>query len=361
VGACSGVFTPHFYFLSFLDLKLKYLQTCYTILNFRIHLMLRLFMKILIENYSQKSEKYKEDHQEIINYSSDEIVELLGKIPLGSDYPKNPVRLITDYYIITKLSPDNFKCIKNRKSLTLSPTNIFDYDNKEFYIKDIPKLLQTKPKVRAVNKISVLVLILTGIYLPLINLLIIFSNYAIVTTNLNTITIFSALSMMSFIDIFYIIYNFSLEYLKSNQIRKIKYKLLFYNQVKTQNISDSIIFYSQALYLILFMVYSFSLNILFSNLFLIIIFGIGVYVIVIYTVVYPISFLLLISRVRKKKEAIEQIVLDKFYKANPVDQNYYLYLYFKIKSKKIIKVGFLSKLTAIIPFIFLFVPSTIIS
>lgn len=357
-------------------------------------------MKILIENYSQKSEKYKEDHQEIINYSSDEIVELLGKIPLESENPKNPVRLITDYYITTKLSPDNFKCIKNRKSLNLSPTNIFEYYNKDFYIKnipklmqaipkvraldkvviptlslrniyecdikeyhikDIPKLLQTKPKVRAVKKISVLVLILTGIYLPLINLLIIFSNYAIVTTNLTTITIFSALSMMSFMDVLYIIYNFSLEYLKSNQIRKIKYKLLFYNQVKTQNISDSIIFYSQALYLILFMVYSFSLDIFFSNLFLILIFGIGVYVIVIYTVVYPISFLLLISRMRKKKEAIEQIVLDKFYKANPADQNYYLYLYFKIKSKKIIKVGFLSKLTAIIPFIFLFVPSTIIS
>ena len=356
-------------------------------------------MKILIENYSQKSEKYKEDHQEIINYSSDEIVELLGKIPLESENPKNPVRLITDYNIITKLSHDNFKCIKNRRSLTLAPTNIFEYDNKEHYvknipkliqalpkvrrldkivptlsprniieydikeyhIKDIPKLLQTKPKVRAFNKISAIILMLTGTYLPLINLLIIFSNCSIVATNLSTITIFAVLSMMSFLSLFFIIYYIGLKYLKSKQIRKVKYKPILYNRVQTHNISNSIIFYSQALYSILFVVYSFSLDLFFSNLFLIIIFGIGVYMIVIYSIVYPINLLLLISRMRKKKEAIEQIVLDKFYKANPVDQHYYLYLYFKIKSKKIVKVGFLSKLTAIIPFIFLFVPSTIIS
>ena len=244
---------------------------------------------------------------------------------------------------------------------TLSLRDIHDYNIKEYHIKDIPKLLQTKPKIKTTNKISALVLILTGIYLPIINLLIIIFNYSIVTTNLTTITIFSTLGLMSIIDVIYIFYNYSLEYLKSNQIRKIKYKLLFYNQVEPQNISVSIIFYSQALYFIIFAGYSFSFELFFSNLFLIIIFGIGAYVSINFIVIYPIRFLLSISCMRNKKEAIEQIVLDKFYKANPAERHYYLYLYFKIKSKKIIKVGFLSKLTAIIPFIFLFVPSTIIS
>ena len=74
-------------------------------------------MRILIENYSLKLEKFKEDHQEIIDFTPNEIVELMSSIP---EHSENPVKIITEDYIITKLTSEDFECKFNRKQLNFS-------------------------------------------------------------------------------------------------------------------------------------------------------------------------------------------------------------------------------------------------
>jgi len=324
-------------------------------------------MKILIENYNLIKEQYEINHQEIIDLTLDELVDLFNKIPQKSDYPYNPVTILTDDFIFLKITGEDIAIETNITGFRSLPqlgdpfreAKLFGHTSITYKISDnkLESYISkgTKVKTRQIVRYRNLLL---NTFLPIINIILIIFNIQRIIFNIGTIISFSVLLFLSF---FTLLYQIRIAFIKPVQFRKLKYEIPFLRRVEPIEISTLVISFSQCFYFILFVAFSFSLDIFGNQIF-------------IWSIIYFISIFILrrvfhgtilISllwwKAKLAKEIIEQRILEKYHSEEIKEKSYYLNLYSLVKSKKLIKIGTLSKLMTLSAFLFTIVPILILN
>lgn len=324
-------------------------------------------MKIRIDHYNLKKHKYEKYHQELVDFTLDELIELFRELTKKDDFPDNPVNVITRDFVFLKKTDDIIRIVPNITGFSFIPQmgdpfmeeKIFGHKSVEYDINDtalrsyILKGIAYKTSERSIIRN----LLLTGFF-PLINIVLIVYTFSIFNLNLGINICFGVLLFLSIFNLVSIIRN---TFKKPFQFKKLKYELLILEKLKPIDISQLILSVSQCFYLIIFTVFSFYIN---NPLYRDIIW---------ITLVLSFGFLLrnvslgfylikaLYLRARIAKELIQNRILSNYYNDNINEKSHYLSLYNLMESKRLIKLGLLTKLITIITFSFTLIPILIIT
>lgn len=313
-------------------------------------------MKVLIDNYNLTTHEYKEYHQELVNITLEELIDLFNKVPPRDEYPSNPVNIITNDFIFLKITNENVRIIPNITGFRDFPQlgapfyeeKVFGHKPIEYKISDnkLKSFISLGTNIKITRRSRFRCLFLNG-FLPIINIIIIIFNIQRIIINIGTIFSFGVLLFLSFFTLFYTI---RLAYMKPVQFRKLRYEILVLNKLKPIDISHLAISYGQCFYFIIFILY-FGNQIIF---WVILVFTSWILIQKIF--LYPILFLSLYWRAKLAKEMIEQDILEKYHSGDIKEKSYYLNFYSLVKSEKLTKMGFISKLITGITFLFTFIP-----
>jgi len=321
-------------------------------------------MKVLIEHFSPESNAYREYHQKIVNLNLDEILNLLKSLPKFDKKLKNNARLVTKEYIFYRKNNEKFIIQNNRQFIRIASMATLSYltYSRGCNMDEIYSILNKSKKKEVASKSYIEIILVLIFYplLPIFNLIMIFLNFSIMIANTNNIIIFSVLIILSFLDIVYL-FQIGNKELRRNYFRKLRIEIPYYNCLEIKNLSEEVIRYSQSLYFILFIVYGFSLELIFKNLTLTIIFWIGVILMFTQLLLLPIYSILTFLKIKKKKKKCEREILRKMFQAEGEQKNYYLTLYNLIEGKKLVVADFISIVIGFITFIFTVIPTLVSS
>ncbi len=313
-------------------------------------------MKVLIDNYNLTTHEYKEYHQELVEINLEELIDLFNNVPPKNKHPNNPVNIITDDFIFRKITNEKIRIVLNITGLRDLP-QLGDPFLEE--IRHGHRLIESKisdnrlksfislgSNVKTTRRSLYRNLFLNS-YLPIINIIIIIFNLQSFIINIGTMFSFSILLFLSFFCLFSTI---RLAYIKPVQFRELKYENLILNKVKPIDISRLVVSYSQCFYFIIFILYFGNQEIIW------IILSFSSWILIQRMLIFPILFLSLYWRVKLVKEMIEQDILEKYYSGDIKEKSFYLNLYSLVKSEKLTKMSFISKLITCIAFLFTFIP-----
>lgn len=324
-------------------------------------------MKIRIDHYSLKKKKYEEYHQELVDLTLDELIELFRGLPKKDDFPDNPVNVITKDYVFLKKTDDIIRIVPNITGFSFFPQlgdpfieeKIFGHKSVEYNINDIKlrSFISKEAIFKTSMRSTIRNLLLTGFF-PLINMALIIYTILIFNLNFGIIICFVVLLILSIFNLVSIIQS---RFKKPFQFKKLKYELLILEKLKPIDISQLVLSLSQCFYLIIFIVFSFYLgNQLYRN---------------IISIVFVLSFAFLLRnvmagyvlikilylRARVAKELLQEIILRNYYDDIVKEKSHYINLYNLVKSERLIKFGLITKLITIITFSFTLISILIIT
>jgi len=334
-------------------------------------------MKVMIENYDFKKKTLSQFHRELLSLSLGEIIEFIREIPpletnvklrtkekiiyflKGTDFfrrlRKDPIKIITQKYIITKKDQTSIILTRNHQLFATSEI-IIKIEELEFYLEYGNKKYE-KYKKYIYNLIFALEVILGFLLystLSIFNIFIISSNFSFIIQDTTIFTIFSILFTFSLTVIIYDIKKI-VSLIDSPKKIHLKYSVPYLDAISERDISQLIANFGQGLYLLIFDYFGlFTIesmdDIIYGNdtsiLSLLLAF---VLIIVILDLFFlPIIFLYrtLVESWRKKR--ILEILSTKIHNEDKLERNYFLNLYIQTKNKKVIKIGILSKITILI-------------
>lgn len=317
-------------------------------------------MKVLIDNYNLTTHEYKEYHQELVDITLEELIDLFNKVPPKDKYLSNPVNIITKDFIFRKITNENVRIVPNITGLKDFPQlgdpfledKRFGHKLIEFKISDnrLKAYISQGTNIKTTRRTLFRNLFLNS-FLPVINIIIIIFNIKRIIINIGTMFSFGVLLFLSFFSLFRTI---RLAYMKPVQFRELKYEILSLNKLKPIDISHLAISFSQCFYFFIFILY-------FGNEIIIwVILSFTSWILIQRMLIYPLLFLSLYWRAKLAKEMIEQDILEKYNSGDIKEKSYYLNLYSLVKSEKLTKMGLISKLITGITFLFTFIPILIL-
>lgn len=324
-------------------------------------------MKIRIDHYNLTKNEYLEFHQDLVDLTLDELIELFKKLPKKDDFPDNPVHIISKDYVFLKKTDNIIRIVPNITGLTFIPQMgdpfleeknfgrkqvVCDINNNALKSFILEKHVY-KPSIKSILRN----LFLTGFF-PLINSILIIYTISIYKLNLGIIICLWVLLSLSIFALGSIIRH---AFMKPIQFKQLKYELLILDKLKPTDLSQLILSVSQCFYIIIFIVFSLYLK---NSIYQYIIWITSAFSLGLFLRNVGWGFFLIISlylRARIAKELIQDRILSKYYDGPVDEKSHYLCLYNLMESEKLIRLGLLTKFITFITFSFTLISILIIT
>ncbi|MFX1393027.1 MAG: hypothetical protein ACFFAH_05565 [Promethearchaeota archaeon] len=312
-------------------------------------------IQVLIENYNLESNSYELGKQYIKYFSLLELKSLLQKIPVYKSKKVLPIQIVTEKFILRKLSSNLFFYEDNYKPILFqTPINLDlnKFENHVFKIDEIEEIFQITKRIKKKSKILQFINNDYSMFiLPLANIILIF---ILLFSGITDIPIIIVLIWLIIFSSYCAIYNlFSLIKIKKYpQKIKIEYSLPLIDKIEKIDFSEIIVYAGQlALFGFLVMHFlQFSLN---FNIALIIV----ILIIVFFYFCLIVLFFIDYFTTNKLKKFLLKIISNETQKSQDFDtKRYYLQLGIAIEKRSIITAGSFPKLTSILLFLISMIP-----
>ncbi|MFX1371524.1 MAG: hypothetical protein ACFFCE_06650 [Promethearchaeota archaeon] len=306
-------------------------------------------MEVLIRNFNTSTGKFDLFHEEIIDLTSDEIHQLILNLP---DKTEVTIYVITNNRIFYKSGEylywrNNIDRISNRfKKFHL--TEITENDKS----RNIYSSLRFLKRMHLISYIVTIYLYLGLLSLPIINLFIIILNVEQIISTLSIFIIFIMLALSSLFTIILIGKAIKMYYFKEHIDIKLEYSSIENFYFRYWDLSRFIMLDLQFFFPFLLDIYSvFPLSSYIYHYWLILIIFSPTYIMYI---LIPSLLAFKIKKEISERKKIIKILQRRIQYESGSKQNFYLTLYLKLKDEKLIKIGLLTKISAIITFLPIF-------
>jgi len=309
-------------------------------------------MKVLIKNYNTTTSKFDLFHEEIVDLSTDELHKLILELPDDSE-SLFTILVVTEHRIFYKSGEslhwrtNAAKLIKKYRKIPL--TDIQDNIlNPPYFI----SIYLRKETVFAY--IFGIYMFLGMVSLPIINLYSIIIGFGQITSNLSVLIIFIFLSLVSFLTLLFFAKTFYSSFSKGTRAIDIEleYSSIEHLYHSPNDMSRFIMLDLQLFYPFLFEIYSLLPLVNFLNHYwLILIIFSPNYLIYL---IMPGFFVIRTKKAIKARKKILKSLMKLIQSESGPKKNFYLSLYLKLKEEGLVKIGLLTKLSALITFLPLF-------